>query len=194
MTKILTSDFYNRNPLLVAPDLLGKILVRNFDGKIISGRIVETEAYLAFNDEASHSFVGKTERNKSLFGKPGTAYVHSIHMQNCIDVVTEGVNIPSSVLIRALEPLEAIEIMKSLRGKENLKDLTTGPGKLCKALAITKGFNGYDLTKLGDLYIIDDNYSVSEKDIIKVKRIGISKATENEYRFYLKDSQFISKK
>lgn len=190
---VLTKDFYNRSPLLVAPDLLGKVLVRRFGNQILSGRIVEVEAYLAFSDEAAHSFVGKTKRNASLFKSAGHAYVHSIHTQNCLDIVTENIDIPSSVLIRALEPLEGIEFMKEFRKKENSKDLTSGPGKLTQALHIDMKFDGQDITDIKSfLYVMDDGFT--QKDISQGKRIGISKAKDSDFRFCLKESLYISRK
>lgn len=191
--KILNKAFFERSPLLVAPDLLGKILVRKCNSQVISGRIVEVEAYLAFSDEAAHGYRGKTKRNTSLFKEPGHSYVHSIHMQNCLDIVTEKADVPSSVLIRALEPLEGIELMKEFRKKENIRDLTTGPGKLTQALQITKEFDGVDITDSNSLlWVIDDGFP--QKNIVQGKRIGISKAKDSEYRFYIKESSYISKK
>lgn len=191
--KLVPRSFYNRSSLQVAPELLGKILIRKFSNQIISGRIVETEAYLAFGDAASHAFKGKTKRNASLFKKAGHAYVHSIHMQQCLDIVTDSEDTPSSVLIRALEPLEGITIMRSLRNKEKITELTSGPGKLTQALNISKNFDGADVTTTtSNLYVISDGYQVSS--IVAKKRIGISKATEFDYRFYVQDSTFVSKK
>ncbi len=191
--RVLGKSFYNRDPLLVAPDLLGKVLVRKLNNKIISGRIVEVEAYLAFTDEAAHGFVGKTARNSSLFKSAGHAYVYSIHIYNCLDFVTQDIDVPSSVLIRALEPLEGIEFMKKFRNKENLKDLTSGPGKLCQALQITKEFDGVDITNSNlNLYVVDDEFSYGETT--SGKRIGISKAKDDNFRFYVKNSLYVLKK
>lgn len=187
---ILSKQFHNRSALVAAPELLGKILVHNVNGQIISGRIVEVEAYLANEDEAAHAFKGETKRTKSLFQEPGIAYIYSIHQQVCLDVVNK---VPTSVLIRALEPLEGIELMKVNRGKENLKDLTTGPGKLCKALGITKSLDGISLySEHSQLTIQDDGFDNFE--IVKTKRVGISKAKDFEYRFYIKGNPYISKK
>lgn len=190
--KALSQDFYNRSPLLVAPDLLGKILVRNLNDQIISGRIVEVEAYLSDKDEASHAFKGLTKRNASLFKSAGHTYIYSIHQQNCLDLVTEKENVPTSVLIRALEPIEGIALMQKFRKKENLKDLASGPGKLCQALQITKVLDGIDVTsKNSEIYLIDDGYNPQE--IVTGPRIGISKAKENEYRFFIKGNKYVSK-
>ena len=190
---LLTNSFFDRSPLKVAQDLLGKILVRKIDGQIISGRIVETESYLAFVDEAAHSFKGRTKSNGSVFKGPGTIYIHSMHMQNCIDIVTEKEGVPSGVLIRALEPLEGIELMKKFRQKENLKDLTSGPGKLCRALNITKEFDGGNISNEdSNILIYDDGFKVQSQT--NAKRIGLSKAVDSEYRFYITGNQFVSNK
>ncbi len=192
--KVLKKKFYNRSPLQVAPDLLGKILVRKLNGEIISGRIVEVEAYLGSSDQAAHSFKGLTKRNASLFKDAGHAYVHTIHTQNCLDVVVEGSNIPHSVLIRALEPLEGIELMKQFRNKEKLTDLASGPGKLCQALNITKDFDGLNITKIdSELFIMDSGFEIEKSSIVTAKRIGISKAAEFDYRYYIKNSKYISR-
>lgn len=193
MSSVIIKDFYNRNPLVVAREILGKILVREINNQIVSGRIVEVEAYLASEDEASHSFKGMTKRNISLYKEAGHAYIHSIHRQNCIDIVTEAEGIPTSVLIRSLEPLVGIEIMKINRNKENLKDLTNGPGKLTQALQINKDFDGIDITNINSpLYLKDDNFY--PENIISTKRIGISKNIDKNFRFYIKGNLFVSKK
>ncbi|MCB0749433.1 MAG: DNA-3-methyladenine glycosylase, partial [Ignavibacteriae bacterium] len=122
--EVLKRSFFHQSPLIVAKMLLGKILVREIDGLKLSGRIVEVEAYEAYTDEAAHSYRGKTKRNMSLYKDAGHAYIHRIHMQNCIDIVTEPIDVPSSVLIRAIEPIEGIEIMKNNRKKEKIHELT----------------------------------------------------------------------
>lgn len=190
--KLLGYEFYNRNPLEVAPDLLGKVLIHRTREGEISGRIVEVEAYLADKDEASHAFKGQTPRNKSLFGEAGHTYIYSIHNHYCLDVVTQGIGIPTSVLIRALEPLEGIEIMKKLRSRDKLVELTSGPGKLTQALNITKRLDGINLvSEKSELLIVDDQYKI--EDIVTSGRIGISKAKEAEYRFFIKNNLFVSR-
>lgn len=188
---VLNKEFYNKSGLLLAPELLGKILVRKFEDQEIVGRIVEVEAYLATEDEAAHAFKGETKRTKSLFLESGIAYIYSIHQQVCLDVVTK---IPTSVLIRALMPLDGIELMKKFRGKENLKDLTSGPGKLTKALGIPKEFDGINLTSdKSQLYIADDGFKYNDSEIGTSKRIGISKAQDFEYRFFVKGNPYLSR-
>lgn len=189
---VITREFYARSPLLVAPEILGKVLVRKLAGQIITGRIVEVEAYTGYDDEAAHGFIGKTKRNASLFLEAGHAYVHSIHQQLCLDIVTESVDVPSGILLRALEPIDGIALMQQFRKKEFIRDLTSGPGKLTQALQITKEFDGMDITTTSSpLYVLDTDFLPN--NIIRGKRIGISKATDKEFRFYLKDNIYVSR-
>jgi len=191
----LTRQFYNRNTLTVAKELIGKVLVRRYDGNVISSRITEVEAYIGAIDKASHCYKGKTERTKVMFGEPGYAYVYFIYgMYYCFNVVTESEGCGSGVLVRSIEPLENIEKMSINRygkplkeiTKQQLKNISNGPGKLCNALKITKSENGLDLTK-NELYISDDGF----KDYIveNSKRINIDYAEEAKdflWRFTMK--------
>ena len=140
--KLLPQSFYNREPDVVAQDLLGKLLIRKLDKETLIGRIVETEAYFGPEDPASRARRGKLPHNSMMWGPPGTLFIYMVHNNWLLNVVTKEEGEPSAVLIRALEPLQGIETMKRLRGKEDIKNLTNGPGKLTKALAITKEFNG----------------------------------------------------
>jgi DNA-3-methyladenine glycosylase len=188
---VMQREFYKRNPLLVAPELLGKILVREIGGYSLSGRIVEVEAYLGDEDESSHSFKGLTKRNRSLFKDAGHAYIHRVHNQFCMDIVVGDVDVPYGVLIRALEPIEGIEKMRKNRGREIVEELTSGPGKLTQALGIDLSSDGVDITnRLSGMYVIDDGYTVN--DIVRTKRVGISKAKDFEYRFYIGGNPFVS--
>ncbi|MBP1925937.1 DNA-3-methyladenine glycosylase [Sedimentibacter acidaminivorans] len=182
--KKLTREFYNRDTLKVASELIGKILVREYGGDILSARIVETEAYIGAIDKASHCYKGETDRTKVMFGPPGYAYVYLIYgMYYCFNVVTEGEGCGSGVLIRGIEPIENIEIMSFNRYGKRLKDITkqqlknisNGPGKLCKALNISKNENKLDLTK-DELYIIDDGFK--DFNLERSKRINIDYAEE----------------
>ena len=191
-------DFYLQDTITAAKDLLGKILVRNNNGKHLAAMIVETEAYLK-NDESSHSFIGKRERNKSMFENGGILYVYQIYgIHFCCNVVTNKIGVGEAVLIRAVEPLSGIEQMGFNRyGKKNLsktevKNLSNGPAKLCKALAITKQDDGVDLS--GDEISIFNGEKIAEDKIIKTTRIGITKSSELPFRFYIKGNDFISKK
>lgn len=129
----------------IASELLGKVILRRFENKVLAGRIVELEVYLGELDQAAHSYIGKTNRNSVLFGDAGYAYVHSIHKYFCMDIVCDVENIPSSILIRAVEPLVGINIMKANRNTSDLYKLTSGPGRFCQAFGIDKSLNGEDV-------------------------------------------------
>jgi len=180
--------FFSKPTLDVAKNLLGCKLI---NGKT-SGMIVESEAYL-YNDRASHSFKGKTERNKVMFDSPGRAYVYFIYGNHyCFNVVTNKHGIGEAVLLRALELLSGFNIMRKRRKKEELKELCSGPGKLCSALGIEKKHNGKMLNN-GSLRIEKFN-KIANKNIIKSRRIGISNGSELYHRFYIKGNIFISRK
>lgn len=172
---IVSRKFYSRDATTVARELLGKILIRQLDGKTIKGRIIETESYLGVDDPASHAFVGRTKRTEVIFGEAGHAYVHSIHRYFCMDIVAEKKDIAGSVLIRALLPIVAIDTK------------VDGPGKLCRSLGITKEQNGVDVTNTkSGLYVIDDGFIVKQSEIIVSPRVGITKARDKLLRFRLK--------
>lgn len=190
---LLNRSFYARNTLQVAQDLLGKIIVRIVNNKKISGMIVETEAY-EYGDEASHAYNKQTKRNQALFGPSGHAYIYSIHNHYCLNLVShDKQTLAGGVLIRALEPLQGIDTMEKNRHTVSLRNLTNGPGKLCKAFAITKELYGHDVTHKGPLYVIDNKHD-KNLSIISSPRIGISKAKEKMWRFYIADNKWVSKK
>ncbi|MBR1805244.1 MAG: DNA-3-methyladenine glycosylase, partial [Selenomonadaceae bacterium] len=142
----LPREFYLRDGLTVARELIGKKLVTNLCDGLTSGIIVETEAYMGKLDAAAHSYKGLTERTKIFYGAGGFVYVYLIYGRNlCTNVVANVENVPEAVLIRAIEPVDGIELMKIRRGKQNLRDLCSGPGKLSQALGVTKNFYGADL-------------------------------------------------
>lgn len=196
--KPLARDFYQRHPAEVAPDLLGKVLVRQLDNISLQGRIVEVEAYSS-DDPASHTFRGMTERNKAMFGEGGHAYIYFIHgMHYCLNVSARLDTPAGGVLIRALEPLEGIAVMQQLRRREKLQDLASGPAKLTQAMSIDKALYGMDMTKKGPLFICDtesaDSSHVHTGFAVKATpRIGISRATDVLWRFVVEGSRFISK-
>lgn len=187
MPRILPRRFYIDSPELVATNLVGKIIASHVAGDRLTGRIVEVEAYLGLNDPASHTFGGKTSRNAVLFGPPGFSYVYFIYgMHYCLNFSCLPEGEPGGVLIRALEPLEGLDAMARLRGlpstaKTNL--LTSGPGRLCQALGITRAtHNGLDVTRADSpLQVLDDGYR--PRSIISTPRIGISKAADKPLRF-----------
>ena len=188
----LPRHFYQRDTLIVARELLGKILVRRFEGELLSGRIVETEAYIGEDDPACHAARGLTPRTRPMFGPPGKAYVYFIYgMYYCLNAVTEREGFPAAVLIRALEPLGGIETMSARRGSPRPTNLTNGPGKLCQAMAIDKSLNETSLQG-EDLYILDGP-TLAAETIGSSPRIGIKVGTENPWRFFEKANPFVSK-
>lgn len=176
--RVLPRSFYSRNTKMVARRLLGKYLIRKIGRRKLTGKIVETEAYFQ-DDPASHAFRGKTERSAPMFEHPGHAYVYFIYGNHyCLNAVTEKFGKAGAVLIRALEPVSAVN------------SATNGPGKLTKALRIDKRFNRTDLTK-GNLVIAEGKRE--RYNIVSTKRIGISKASGKLYRFYIKGNEHVSK-
>ena len=186
--RILPRSFYARDSPEVARDLLGKVLVHG----PCAGIIVETEAYLGNGDLASHAAIGMTNRNRVMFGPPGHAYVYLAYgMHECTNVVA---NAPGAVLIRALEPVEGLDLMRGRRPLAKTdRDLTSGPGKLTQALAITRALNGIDMTlRRGDYFVLDRK-PVTQIEIDIGPRIGISKCVDLPLRFTVKGSPFLSR-
>ena len=203
MQSLLSAAFFNRDPRRVARDVLGKLIVRRQGRRLLAGRIVEVEAYLGKNDLAAHAAAGRTSRNQVLFGPPGHAYVYFIYgMYYCLNISCLPDGQPGCVLIRALEPVSGIELMAEARGLSRLdvksatglRRLTSGPGKLCLALGITrKRDNGKDLlSSRSDLQVLDDGFRVPKVTV--TRRIGISKSAEMPLRYVVADSPFISGK
>lgn len=199
----LNREFYSRDTLTVAKELLGKVLVHNTEGHILKGRIVETECYLGLTDKAAHSYGGKrTKRVETMYGRPGIAYVYLIWgMYNCLNLITVKEGVPEGVLIRGIEPVENIEQMIRYRfnkRKEELtkyqkNNITNGPGKLTMALNIDIRLDKEDLC--GDKLYLE--LGQEEKfNIIETKRIGIDYAEEAidyPYRFYIEGNPYVSK-
>jgi DNA-3-methyladenine glycosylase len=174
----------------LARDLIGKVLVRESPEGAASGRIVETEAY-GIGDAAGHAYRGMTERNRSLFLEPGRAYVYLAYgVSSMLNVSSEAPGIGAGVLIRALEPLEGLAVMRRNRGVERLRDLARGPGRLAAALRIDRSLNGLDLCRQGPLWLGVDDPEPGE--IGQSVRIGISRDAERLLRFYLRGSAFVS--
>jgi len=194
--RALPRSFYDRDPRLVGPDLLGKILVRRQGRRLLTGRIVEVEAYLGADDLAAHSSAGKTKRNAVLFGPPGYAYVYFIYGNHyCLNVSCLPDGTPGGILFRALEPLRGIEEMFKLRGMATDSDprrLTSGPGRLAAAFGITREVdNSKDLTSSrSDLHIADDGSA--PPSVLITKRIGITKAADMPLRYIVAGNRFVS--
>jgi DNA-3-methyladenine glycosylase len=195
---ILPRTFYEQDTITVARELLGCFLVHREPAGTTIGRIVEDEAYTE-HDEAAHSFIGKTERNRVLFGPAGHAYVFFIYgMHYCFNVVTNTEGRGEAVLIRALEPVEGIDIMRARRKTDKIFDLCSGPGKLTRALNIIMNHNGLSLTD-SQLHIwsadsIPGYSPPSVEDLVQTTRVGISKSADLPFRFYIRGSRFVSKK
>lgn len=180
---MLPRDFYDRDPILVARELLGKHLVLRVGGVERVGRIVETEAYLGPHDLAAHSARGRTARTEVMFGPPGHAYVYLIYgMHHCMNVVTEAEGRASAVLLRALEPVR------------NLDPHTRGPGLLCKAMGIDRRLNGHDL--LSPVFHIEPPAEAARIAIVRRPRIGVDYAgawARRLLRFYIRGNPYVSR-
>lgn len=181
----------------IARELIGKILVTNIDGVHTSARIVETEAYVAFTDKASHSYKGKrTNRNEHMYGKAGISYVYICYgMHYLFNVVTNAAEVPDAVLVRAAEPLKGMDAMLSRTGKRMPDStLTKGPGNMSRALGITKIHSGISLAGK-EIFLATDDYTVAAESIGVSKRIGIDGAGEDAllpYRFYIRGNKYVS--
>lgn len=170
----LPQDFYLRDTLLVARELLGARLVRSLDGQRAGGRIVDVEAYIGEADLASHAARGPSDRNRAMYRAGGCTYVYFIYgMHFCLNAVTEADGFPAAVLIRGLWPLEGIECMVARRPRHPVRSLADGPAKLCQALAIDRSLDGHDLTRGVDLWIEPDE-PVPDDHVIAAPRVNVS--------------------
>ena len=196
------SSFYQRPTEVVAKDLLGKKLVRTIRNNNnnnnmqfrLAGIIVETEAYGYSDDLASHAYVGPTGRNKIMFGDVGKAYVYFTYGNHfCLNVSARRSKVEAgAILIRGIEPVEGIELMRQFRPVDDIYSLTSGPGKLTQALNITSLLNGTDMTNSeSEIYI---EFGKRPKRIVTTPRIGITRALDKEWRFVNPSSPFISRK
>ena len=201
--KLLRRAFFNRDPREVSRELLGKLIVRRQGRKLLSGRIVEVEAYLGADDLAAHAAAGRTARNSVLFGPPGHAYVYFIYgVHYCLNISCLPDGEAGGVLIRALEPVTGIKEMAQARGLEdldfssarNLRLLTSGPGKLSEALGVTRPRdNGKDMVSPRcDLQVMEDEYTVGK--VAVTPRIGITKSAEMPLRYVIAANPFVSVK
>jgi DNA-3-methyladenine glycosylase len=188
----LTRRFYRRDPVTLAKALLGQILVRRLDdGQALTGRIVETEAYLGIPDKASHSYGGRrTKRNESMYLDGGHAYVYFVYgMHWCFNVVSDRKEVPTAVLIRALVPVQGVDQMKRRRRKARELELCSGPAKLAQALAIDRSLDGIDLATSDSLYVARGR-TTQGAGIIATSRVGVSYAenwAKKRLRFLLEE-------
>jgi DNA-3-methyladenine glycosylase len=194
LAPVLRRDFYDRDTEVVARELLGMVLeCRTGEGRA-SGRIVETEAYLGEHDLACHAASGRTARTEPLYGPPGTSYVYFIYgMYWCFNAVTRAEGSPSAVLVRAIEPLEGVSLMRDRRGARVRRstDLTNGPGKLCQALGIDGRLNALPLDV--PPLVIRQGEPVSRERVAITPRIGITRCAEWPLRWFVSDSDYVSR-
>jgi len=196
-TRHLRRDFFVRDTLTVARELLGQRLVRVLDGERLTGHIVEVEAYIGEDDQACHARFGRTRRNAPMYGPPGHAYVYLIYgMHHCLNIVTEREGYPAAVLIRALEPLEGIDEMRARRGGRPDLPLTSGPARLCQALDIDRQFNGADMCAPDAILFLEEGTFVPDEAVATGPRIGVrgdGVAATSPWRFYTQGNQYISR-
>jgi DNA-3-methyladenine glycosylase len=199
----LGREFFDRDPIVVGRELLGKLLVRREGRKLLAGRIVEDEAYLGAGDPAAHAYSGRTPRNAVLFGPPGHAYVYFIYGNHyCLNVSCMGEGHAGGVLLRAMEPVLGVSAMAASRGLElapearaaRLRLIASGPGRMSDALGITRARdNGKDLTThSSDLWFADDGFPAER--VVATPRIGIRKAMEEPLRFLIAGNAYVSGK
>jgi DNA-3-methyladenine glycosylase len=185
MHKISRKQLEINDTQSTAQFLLGKKLCfkPRSGSEIISGMIIETEAYEE-DDPSAHSFSGKTERNKSMFADPGTVYVYLIYgIHLCLNIVTSAKGIGNAVLIRSFKPLSGINIMRENRGKENISDLCSGPAKLTEAFGITRDYDGFNVFNNQSPIWLENYKEINSSEIKKTPRIGISKSKSKLLRF-----------
>jgi DNA-3-methyladenine glycosylase len=188
----LPRAFYARSALRVAPDLLGRLLVRDGPGGRVSGRIVEVEAYRGRRDPASHAFRGRTARNATMFGRPGHLYVYFTYgMHHCINVVCEDDARPGAVLVRALAPVEGLVRMRERRGTVEDRRLARGPGCVARALGLDRRHDGLDLVA-GPVWIADGPAERGGRRVARGPRIGIRAALDRAWRFWLEGHPCVS--
>jgi DNA-3-methyladenine glycosylase len=189
---VLPRSFYERDTAKVARELLGKILVHSAREGTTSGKIVETEAYYGKNDPASRASRKRTKLNWLMWERGGLSFVYMVHANDLFNVTTEQEGVPGAVLIRALEPLDGVGLMKQRRGIADERGLTSGPGKLTQAMGITYAHHGLDLTNTkGELVVVDGGQEKFE--IVSSHRIGVTHDLKRKLRFYIKDNPFVSK-
>jgi len=187
----LPRAFYARDALAVARALLGRVLECEIGGHV-SGRIVEVEAYRGARDPASHAFRGETPRNRVMFGPAGHAYVYFTYgLHHCLNVVCGREGVAAAVLLRALEPLEGLDLAAARRGTDDLRRLMRGPGCVAQALGLTREQNGLDLVS-GPLRVLDEPARREGRRVASGPRIGISVGTEHAWRFWLEGHPGVS--
>jgi len=195
LSRILAAEFYARDTVKVAPDLLNKWVVRAVGHERLIGRIVEVEAYRGKDDPASHAFRGLTPRNAPMYGQPGHAYIYFTYgNHHCLNITTQEIGKPGAVLLRAIQPVEGLTTMREFRPNVADTELTNGPGKLTKAMSIDKSLNEQDMTVTGPLFVTEPEAPQTDYDIWQSTRIGIRVGLDKRWRFYLKGNLYVSKR
>lgn len=190
---VLSDGFYRRDPDVVAENLLGKRLIRRLsDGEILEGFIVETEAYFGLNDPASRAYQGVKDYNELMWKEPGRVFIYNVHRYWMLNIVAHADDCVGAVLIRAIEPVNGIEVMKKNRPVTDIRELTNGPGKLTIALKIDKSINGTPVTVRRSPVVVKDNRMNLE--VGRSHRIGVKKDLENRFRFYIEENRFVSRR
>jgi len=193
MLKIMSSrEFYERDTAEVAEELLGKVLTHKSGEGAASGMVVETEAYYGDGDPASRASTKKTKINEIMWERPGLALVYMVHGNWLFNVTTEAEGTPGAVLIRALEPLEGLDLMRKRRKKDDSIDLASGPGKLTQALGITKEHHGSDVTVAEGVYISEPRVESKRFEVETSHRIGVTEDLERELRFFAAENDHVS--
>ncbi len=190
--KILERKFYEGEPATVAKYLLGKIFVRKINSKALSGKIVETEAYYGEQDPASRAYRGRMKFNELMYAEPGRTFIYMVHGNWLLNIVAHLKGEVGAVLIRAIEPIQGIDTMRRNRKVKKFRSLTNGPGKLTKALAITKELNGVDVTNRKSELTVTEGKE-EEFEIASSHRIGVRMDLPQELRFFIKGNKFVSK-
>ncbi len=189
---VLLQSFYERDTATVARELLGKVLVHRSSEGPTSGKIVEVEAYYGKGDPASRASRRRTRLNELMWGRGGLAFVYMVHAVWLFNVTTEREEVPGAVLIRALEPVAGVGLMHRRRRVSNERELTSGPGKLTRAMGITREHHGLDLTDARSELIIVEG-KAERFEIASSHRIGVSKDLERELRFCIRGNPFVSR-
>jgi DNA-3-methyladenine glycosylase len=190
-SNVLLRNFYRKDTATAAREMLGKRLIRRFEGETLEGIIVETEAYYGLEDPASRAFNGRKNYNTIMWEEPGWVFVYNVHRYWMFNVVAHEPREIGAVLIRALEPTRGLDAMLRNRPVEDHEELTSGPGKLTIALGIDKGLHGMDVTDPGGQIIITDEEMDCE--IGSSRRIGVTRDLERDLRFYVKGSPYVSR-
>ena len=188
--ELLRKNFYERDPAIVAQQMLGHKLVRKLNEKNLEGIIVETEAYYGSKDPASRAYHGMKRYNKSMWGESGTIFIYNVHNYWMFNIVAHESGKVGAVLLRAIEPTKGIEIMKENRGTENVRLLTSGPGRLSKALEIDKRINNSSITSNKNSVFIIKN--LMKFEVGTSHRIGVRIDLNEELRFYIKGNKYVS--